>query len=67
MNETVWILNPVSEKARNLSATMDIPLDAAQILVNRGIDQAEQMHQFLYGTMSDLHDPFLMNGMREAV
>lgn len=67
MNETVWILNPVSEKARNLSATMDIPLDAAQILVNRGIDQAEQVHQFLYGTMSDLHDPFLMNGMREAV
>lgn len=67
MNETVWILNPVSEKARNLSATMDIPLDAAQILVNRGIDQTEQVHQFLYGTMSDLHDPFLMNGMREAV
>jgi single-stranded-DNA-specific exonuclease len=67
MNETVWILNPVSEKARNLSTTMDIPLDAAQILVNRGIDQTEQIHQFLYGTMSDLHNPFLMNGMREAV
>ena len=67
MNETVWILNPVSEKARNLSVTVDIPLEAAQILVNRGIDQTEQVHQFLYGTMSDLHDPFLMNGMREAV
>ena len=67
MNETVWILNPVSEKARNLSSTMDIPIDAAQILVNRGLDQTEQVHQFLYGTMSDLHDPFLMNGMREAV
>ena len=67
MNETVWILNPISEKARNLSATVNIPLEAAQILVNRGIDQAEQVHQFLYGTMSDLHDPFLMNGMREAV
>jgi len=46
---------------------VDIPLEAAQILVNRGIDQTEQVHQFLYGTMSDLHDPFLMNGMREAV
>lgn len=67
MNETVWILNPVSEKAKNLSVTVDIPLEAAQILVNRGIDQTEQVHQFLYGTMSDLHDPFLMNGMREAV
>ncbi|UCE41932.1 MAG: single-stranded-DNA-specific exonuclease RecJ [Candidatus Aminicenantes bacterium] len=67
MNETLWILNQVSEKARNLSATMDIPLEAAQILVNRGFDRAEQVHRFLYGTMSDLHDPFLMNGMREAV
>ena len=67
MNETVWILNPISEKARSLSAAVDIPLEAAQILVNRGIDQAEQVHRFLYGTMRDLHDPFLMNGMREAV
>jgi len=67
MNETVWILNPVSEKAKTLSATVDIPLEAAQMLVNRGIDQAEQVHQFLYGKMSDLHDPFLMSGMRDAV
>ncbi len=67
MSETGWILNPISEKAKNLSATMDIPLEAAQILVNRGIDQAEQIHQFLYGTMSDLHDPYLMDGMKDAV
>lgn len=67
MSETVWILNPISEKAKNLSATVDIPLEAAQILVNRGIDQAEQIHQFLYGTMSDLHDPYLMDGMKDAV
>ena len=67
MSETVWILNPVSEQAKNISATLGIPLEAAQILVNRGIDGAEQVHRFLYGTMSDLHDPFLMNGMREAV
>lgn len=67
MNETVWILNPISEKARNLSAAVDIPIETAQILVNRGIDHAGQVHSFLYGTMSDLHDPFLMNGMKDAV
>jgi single-stranded-DNA-specific exonuclease len=67
MSETVWILNPISEKARTLSAAVDIPLETAQILVNRGIDDAEQVHMFLHGTMSDLHDPFLMDGMREAV
>ena len=67
MNETVWIINPVSEKARKLSASLDLPIEAAQILVNRGIEQPEQAHQFLYGKMSDLHDPFLLNGMKDAV
>ena len=67
MNDTVWILNPVSEKAKELSMAVDIPVEAAQILVNRGIDRADHVHRFLYGTMDDLHDPFLMNGMREAV
>ena len=67
MSETAWILNPISEKAKDLSASVDIPVEAAQILVNRGIDQAEQVHRFLYGTLRDLHNPFLMNGMRDAV
>jgi len=67
MSETVWILNPISEKAKNLSAAADISVETAQILVNRGIDQAEQIHRFLHGTLTDLHDPFLMDGMRDAV
>ncbi len=67
MNETAWILNPISDKAKNLSVAMDIPVEAAQILVNRGIDEAEQVYRFLNGTLSDLHDPFLMKGMKEAV
>jgi single-stranded-DNA-specific exonuclease len=67
MNETVWILNPVSEKARRLSAEENLPPEIAQILVNRGIDQPEQVHVFLHGTVNELHDPFLMEGMREAV
>lgn len=67
MSETVWILNPISEKAKGLSTAVDIPVETAQILVNRGIDQAEHVHRFLHGTMSDLHSPFLMNGMINAV
>ncbi len=67
MSETVWILNPISEKAKHLSDAVGIPVAAAQILVNRGIDQPEQAHGFLHGKMSDLHDPFLMEGMRESV
>ena len=67
MNKTVWVLNPISEKAKSLSAAVNIPVETAQILVNRGIDQAEQVHLFLHGSMSDLHDPFLMDGMKDAV
>jgi single-stranded-DNA-specific exonuclease len=67
MNNTVWILNPISEKTKSLSAAFDIPVETAQILVNRGIDNAEQVHLFLHGSMSDLHDPFLMDGMKDAV
>ncbi len=67
MSETIWILNPISEKAKSLSEIVDIPVEGAQILVNRGVDEAEQAHRFLHGTMADLHDPFLMDGMRDAV
>lgn len=67
MSETVWVLSPISEKAKSLSATNDIPVETAQILVNRGIDENEHVHRFLHGTMSDLHNPFLMDGMSDAV
>lgn len=67
MSETVWILDPVSERAQDLSVSIDMPPEIAQILVNRGVDSSERVHRFLYGTMSDLHDPFLMKGMKEAV
>ena len=67
MNETVWILNPISEKAKYISEAIDIPVETAQILVNRGVDQPEQVNLFLNGKLSDLHDPFLMDGMKDAV
>jgi single-stranded-DNA-specific exonuclease len=67
MSDTLWILKDASEKASNLSFELDIPVEAAQILVNRGIDRKDEAARFLYGTLRDLYDPFLMGGMREAV
>jgi single-stranded-DNA-specific exonuclease len=67
MNETVWVLRPVSERARSLAFELDLPVEAVQILVNRGIDDSAKAHRFLYGALGDLHDPYLMRGMREAV
>lgn len=39
----------------------------AQILVSRGFTTLEQIHEYLYAKLPDLHDPFLMTGMNEAV
>lgn len=39
----------------------------AQTLISRGFHSFEQIHDFLYATLPDLHDPFLMDGMPQAV
>ena len=39
----------------------------ARILRNRDLCSPEEIRAFLSGSLGDLHDPFLMKGMREAV
>lgn len=39
----------------------------AQILVNRGFKTLEEIHDYLYSKLPDLHDPFLMAEMPQAV
>ena len=39
----------------------------AQILVSRGFTSLTAIHDYLYAKLPDLHDPFLMAGMQEAV
>ena len=67
MNSTTWILPPVKEEARNLSAGLGIPLGIAQIMARRNISDLETAHKFLFGTLNDLHDPYLLDGMEKAV
>jgi len=67
MNEALWILTPLDEMARGLSAEIGIPAHIAQILVNRKIADAETAHHFLYGTLDHLNNPFLMGGMMKAM
>lgn len=43
-----------------------IPKGVARIMQRRGIRSEEALHHFLYDTLDDLADPFLMKGMREA-
>lgn len=67
MNDTIWVYNPSQEEAKTLSLELGIPLEIAQILVNREIKDADTAHKFLYGDLDSLHDPYLMKGMKEAV
>lgn len=67
MNESVWMIQPPHPEAEEISAQLGILPGIAQILVHRGITHVEEAQHFLFGTLDDLHDPFLMQGMRKAV
>jgi single-stranded-DNA-specific exonuclease len=67
MRKSIWVLRPENEHARTLAKELGIPLEIAQILMNRNITEAQDVQQFLFGTLDNLNDPFLMDGMQEAV
>jgi single-stranded-DNA-specific exonuclease len=67
MKDAIWI-NPAEDEAgRRLAAELGLPEAIGRVLVRRGIADAAAAQRFLYGTLEDLHDPYLMAGMRDAV
>lgn len=63
-----WNVPPVNEAAAVLlSEQLHIHPLLAKLLVSRGMDSASEAKSFLNGTLEDLHDPFLLSGMKEAV
>lgn len=52
---------------KDISETFGVSLRFAKILTERNINTVEQAKKFLYPSLSDLGDPFLMSGMKEAV
>jgi single-stranded-DNA-specific exonuclease len=67
MNDAIWVVNPPGPEAEALAAGLGIPLEIAQILVNRNVTDEASARLFLGGGIEDLHDPYLMSGMAEAV
>ncbi|WP_334078029.1 single-stranded-DNA-specific exonuclease RecJ [Paenibacillus sanfengchensis] len=55
------------DAAAELERKLKLPSLVASLLVTRGLTDADEAAAFLKGTMGDLHDPFLLSGMREAV
>ncbi|NIX14327.1 MAG: single-stranded-DNA-specific exonuclease RecJ [Candidatus Dadabacteria bacterium] len=53
--------------SNKLANALEISPITAQLLINRGINTAEEAHQFLNSSLFDLPSPFLMQGMEKAV
>lgn len=54
-------------KQKILSDSLNVSPIIAQLLINRGLSEVNQARAFLKGGISELYDPFLMDGMRESV
>ncbi len=67
MNDQIWLIPRPGPEAETLSRELGLPQALAQVLVNRGISDAQGGRRFLSGKLEDLWDPFLLTGMTEAV
>ena len=58
---------PDIEKSSRLAVRLGISQLVAQLLINRGIETEDAAHAYLYPTLDQLHSPFLLHGMEQAV
>ncbi|HVK40057.1 MAG TPA: single-stranded-DNA-specific exonuclease RecJ [Candidatus Kapabacteria bacterium] len=64
-----WILSDPSDEdtVQKLAQTINVSPTIARILVARGVRNFDQAKQFFRPSLTDLHDPFLMDTMDLAV
>ena len=63
-----WLLPEIDNaRAETLARELRAPSLVARVLVGRGYATAEAAAAFLNPRVEDLHDPYLLTGMREAV
>lgn len=67
MDNSKWSIAPLRTEARILAAELGIPLPIAQILTNRNVLSPKEAETFLFGTLGNLHDPYLFMDMDKAV
>ncbi|WP_042280870.1 single-stranded-DNA-specific exonuclease RecJ [Candidatus Protochlamydia sp. R18] len=66
--DPIWVYPPMDEALKE-SIVKEFKLHPviAQILVSRGFTSFQQIHDYLYAKLPELHDPFLMAEMPQAV
>ena len=69
MKEKRWIIRKDYdlETVEKLAASLGVDRIIATLLVERGVTTFEEARKFFRPGLDQIHDPFLMKGMREAV
>ena len=63
-----WVLRSADDSVvERLAREASLSPTVARLLVARGIESADDARRFLAPSLSDLHSPYLMKGLREAV
>jgi single-stranded-DNA-specific exonuclease len=63
-----WVIPRLEPgEAERLASALGVSLPAARVLAGRGFGDAAAARRFLRSSLEDLHDPFLMLGMRAAL
>ena len=69
MKEKRWIIRQDHdlETVENLAASLGVDRIIATLLVERGVRTFEEARRFFRPGLDQIHDPFLMKGMRQAI
>ena len=64
-----WSPKPIPDqnKVKQLQQEIGVPHEIACLLIQRGIEDYDTAKSFFRPELSDLHDPFSMSGMKQAV
>lgn len=65
--EEKWMLRTKKADFDEIAKQYGISPVLARIMVNRGVNEPEQIRKYLQGTMEDLYEPTLMLDMQKAV
>lgn len=68
LSERIWVYNDFkTDDVEILAKEAGVSPLLAKILLCRGMRSLDEINRFLYPSLEDLNDPFLLKGMEEAV
>lgn len=67
MAQEVWLVQSKRADFNGIAKRFGIDPVTARIIRNRGIEGEENIDRYLNGTLKELHSPYLLKGMKEAI